>query len=143
VLRAVAVTSVVAVLALTAAAALRGNGWYEGRTYSDAAARAVAEAAETQPSARIFVDMSYADWLLWKEPQLQGRIVYDARLELLRERRLDQLFNWTTRTGPHWQAAIAGSDVLVLDRRDAMPVGGVRRVYADRNLAVFVRSGLS
>jgi hypothetical protein len=143
VLRAVAVTSVVAVLALTAAAALRSNAWYEGRTYSDAAARAVAKAAETQPSARIFVDMSYADWLLWKEPQLQGRIVYDARLELLREQRLDQLFNWTTRTGPQWQAAIAGSDVLVLDRRDAMPVGGVRRVYADRNLAVFVRSGLS
>jgi hypothetical protein len=143
VLRAVAVASVVAVVALTATAAVRSNAWYEGRTYPNAAAAAVAKAARTQPSARIFADISYADWLLWKEPQLQGRVVYDARLELLHERRLDQLFNWATRTGPRWQAAIGGSDVLVLDRRDPIPAGAVRRIYADRNLVVFLRPNLS
>ena len=147
VLRAVAVASVAAVTALTTIAAVRSNGWYEGRTYPDAAADAVANAARTQPSARIFADISYADWLLWKEPQLAGRVVYDARLELLHEQRLDELFNWATRSGPQWQAAIAGSDLIVLDRRDANSTAPftkhLRRLYADRNLAVFVRSGLS
>jgi hypothetical protein len=143
VLRAVALTSGVAVLALSASALLRSSSWYEGKAYSNAAAEAVAEAARAQPSARIFADMAFADWLLWKEPQLAGRVSYDARLELLRRNRLDQLYDWTTRTGADWQAAISGSDLLVLDRRDALPAGNVRRLYADRSLVVLLRSDLS
>jgi hypothetical protein len=143
VFRAVVLASAVAVLALTAAAAARGNSWYEGRAYSSAAADAVAEAAHAWPSARIFTDISFADWLLWKEPQLAGRVDYDARLELLQPERLDEIYRWTTRTGPHWQAAISGSDLLVLDRRDAIPTGHVRKLYADGNLVMFLRLDLS
>ena len=135
------------VVAVTAIAASRGNAWYEGRAYPDSAAEAVAVAARAQPSARIFADISYADWLLWKEPQLAGRVAYDARLELLDRRRLEQLYNWTGRIGSDWQAAIRGSELLVLDRRDApspsaIP-GDVRQVYSDRNITVFLRTGLS
>jgi hypothetical protein len=140
VFRAVALASAVAVVGLAATAAARGNSWYEGRAYSSAAADAAAEAARAQPSARIFADISFADWLLWKEPQLTGRIAYDARLELLRRKRLDELYRWTTRTGSGWQAAISGSDLLVLDRSDAIPTGHVRRLYADRNLVIVLRA---
>jgi hypothetical protein len=142
-LRAIAFATALAVLALIATAAVRSNSWYEGTAYSNAAADAVAEAAHAQPSARIFADISFADWLLWKEPQLTGRVVYDARLELLQRRRLDELYRWATRTGPDWQAAISGSELLVLDRRDAIPTGHVRRLYADRDIVVLLRRDLS
>jgi hypothetical protein len=51
--------------------------------FPDPAARAVARLAAADPRERIFASARWGDWLLWKEPQLAGRIAYDARAELL------------------------------------------------------------
>ena len=51
-------------------------------TFPDPAAGAVARLAAAAPADRIFASARWGDWLLWKEPQLAGRIAYDARAEL-------------------------------------------------------------
>lgn len=60
------------------------SSWF-GRAFPDAAARAVAGLAAEHPQARIWASVRWGDWLLWKEPQLAGRVAYDARMELLTE----------------------------------------------------------
>src|SRR5205807_8230406 len=63
-------------------AATRPLTWFDHR-WSPAAAASVSRAAAGDPSLRIYSDLRYADWLLFKQPELRGRIAVDARLELL------------------------------------------------------------
>jgi hypothetical protein len=44
---------------------------------------AIQGAAAVDPGARIVADVGDADWLLWRDPGLRGRVAFDARLELL------------------------------------------------------------
>jgi hypothetical protein len=44
---------------------------------------AVQRAVVADPKSRIVADVGDADWLLWHDPGLRGRIAFDARLELL------------------------------------------------------------
>jgi hypothetical protein len=44
---------------------------------------AVHAAAARDPSARIVADVADADWLLWRDATLRGRVAFDARFELL------------------------------------------------------------
>lgn len=73
-------------LGLLAAAILaNGRSWFSS-AFPDPAARAVARLAAANPSERIFASARWGDWLLWKQPQLAGRIAYDARAELFTAR---------------------------------------------------------
>jgi hypothetical protein len=75
-----------ALLALVAAAILaNGRSWF-ATTFPNPAAQAVARIAAANPTDRIFASSRWGDWLLWKEPQLEGRIAYDARAELFTTR---------------------------------------------------------
>jgi hypothetical protein len=75
-----------ALLALLAAAILaNGRSWFK-TTFPDPAAQTVARLAAANPNDRIFASARWGDWLLWKEPQLEGRIAYDARAELFTTR---------------------------------------------------------
>jgi hypothetical protein len=69
-------------LALIAAAILAAGHSSFNTTFPDPAAHAVARLAAANPKARIFASARWGDWLLWKEPQLEGRVAYDARAEL-------------------------------------------------------------
>jgi hypothetical protein len=69
-------------LALVAAAILAAGHSSFTTVFPDPAAKAVARVAAANPKARIFASARWGDWLLWKEPQLEGRIAYDARAEL-------------------------------------------------------------
>jgi hypothetical protein len=53
------------------------------RDYPTGYLTAVQRAAAADPSARIVADVGDADWLLWRDPALRGRVAFDARLELL------------------------------------------------------------
>jgi hypothetical protein len=55
-----------------------------------AGARAVASAAG--PHGLVLADDVHSDWLLWEEPQLEGRLAYDVRFELLDPGRLRRLY---------------------------------------------------
>jgi hypothetical protein len=74
-------------LALLAGAIL-ANARSFTSTFPDPAARAVARLAAADKTDRIFASARWGDWLLWKEPQLAGRIAYDARAELYTPKQL-------------------------------------------------------
>lgn len=69
-------------LAMVAAAVVAVGHSAFNTTFPDPAAHAVARLAAANPNARVFASARWGDWLLWKEPQLAGRIAYDARAEL-------------------------------------------------------------
>ena len=69
-------------LAIIAVAILAAGHSSFNTTFPDPAAHAVARVAAANPNARIFASARWGDWLLWKEPQLEGRVAYDARAEL-------------------------------------------------------------
>ena len=43
------------------------------------------------PGARVWATEQWADWLLWEDPQLEGRIAFDARVELLTEAQVKRM----------------------------------------------------
>jgi len=61
------------------------------RTFPAPAARAVAVIADAHPSARIWATEQWSDWLLWQDPQLEGRMAFDARVELLSEAQVKRM----------------------------------------------------
>jgi hypothetical protein len=133
----IAMAACLALLGASTAAAAAPASWYAGKTYPARAARVVAEASASNPSLHVFADVRYADWLLWEQPALAGHVEYDARFELLRHRRLDELYRWTYNFS---SAALRGSDLLVLGAHARAP--GFRRFYTAGHVSVFVRRGL-
>jgi hypothetical protein len=51
------------------------------KPYPPAGAAAAAQAAGG--NGRVYASLKYADWLLWEQPRLLGRVAFDARVELL------------------------------------------------------------
>jgi hypothetical protein len=134
---------VTAVLAV--ALVVRPGGWYEG-PYPARPASVVAAAAARDRSLAVFADSRYADWLLWRQPSLIGRLSYDARFELLTNRQLLDIYFWRSHIGRNWPD-IAGcrSIVLVnlpeepLTERALLREPGTRRLYRDRRVSVLAR----
>jgi hypothetical protein len=95
--------------------------------------RAAAIAAE-DPSARVFADDRYADWLLWAEPSLRGRIAYDIRFELFDASQFRSLAHYRA---THSRAFVRGYDVFVSDRKHpSCSSSRCRVVYRDETLVV-------
>ena len=94
--------------------ATHGRSWFE-REYPARAAAAVEAAARSDPHARVFADERYADWLLFLDPTLAGRVAYDARFELLSNRQLTVVVDFRAEHGLDWQRAARGYGLLVLD----------------------------
>jgi hypothetical protein len=141
-----AATAIAAVSVAGAAAAARPDSWLTSSVYPIAAADAVAAAAAKDPTARIFSDVRFADWLLWTRPELAGRIAYDARFELLSSRELEQLYRLQNRLTPQWTAAVAGQRLVVLPRgqgaataRALVADHGARSIYRDRSVVILLR----
>jgi hypothetical protein len=61
------------------------------RTFPTSAAQAVGRLADEHPGARVWATEQWADWLLWEDPQLEGRIAFDARVELLTEAQVKRM----------------------------------------------------
>ena len=66
-----------------------GSGYAHG--FPAGAARAVATVADAHPSARVWATAQWSDWLLWEDPQLEGRMAFDARVELLSEAQVKRM----------------------------------------------------
>lgn len=88
------VNLVLGMLAATAACVFvvaqlaRPQAWLQ-RDLPPSAAAAIARAAG--PSGVVLSDDVHADWLLWQQPSLAGRIAYDIRFELYSAQELAQL----------------------------------------------------
>jgi hypothetical protein len=104
-----------------------------------------AAAVAASSDGRVLANVKYADWLLWREPGLAGRMAYDARLELLSRRRILQIYDFGLPFGGSWRAATAGYDVLVLERSEdryaieGLRAAGARVAYRGAGLVVLTR----
>jgi hypothetical protein len=85
------------------------------RGYSPAAADAAAAAAG--PHGDVFANEAYADWLIWRHPELRGRVAFDSRFELLAGAQLQSVSDFR-KLAPSWRSTVRGYPVLVLDRQD-------------------------
>jgi hypothetical protein len=132
----------VAAVAVTLA---RGNAWYQS-SFPPRAIAAVHSATRADPRARVFADDQFADWLLFEDPSLAGRVAYDIRFELLTSRELRRIVDFRLERGLDWQRALAGYKVLVLDpKSDRGALEWLRRharvhaLYRDPNVVVLQR----
>ncbi len=114
-------------------------------SHPEGAARVVSTLAARDPSLIVFASERYSDWLLWKDPQLSGRLVYDIRFELFDSNRFAQLAAFHVQ-GERRDEIAAGARLLVLDvRADALAAdnfaedAGAKVVYKDRYVVVIER----
>lgn len=126
------------VLGVAAWVGAKADTWVTQK-YPPRLAAAVSRAASADPGARILANEAWADWLLYEDPSLAGRIAYDIRYELLTEGELDRLFTFQREQGPRWQTVAASFPLLVLDRGTDK---GAVRWFADRpSTRVLARTG--
>ena len=114
-------------------------------SHPDRAARIVNTIAARDPSLVVFASERYSDWLLWKDPQLSGRLVYDIRFELFDQKRFAQLASFHVQ-GEKRDEIAAGARLLVLDARaDALAAknfaadAGAKILYKDSYVIVIER----
>jgi hypothetical protein len=142
---AVALTACLLVFAGVGTIGSLSSAWYE-REWPEEPLGAVDRAIAGDPSARVFASARYADWLLWKRPELAGRVAYDVRFELVSERDLERLAAFHSRAGAGWKSAADGYAVIVIDRRiDGdlesffLAEEGTWSLYRDEQIAVLCR----
>ncbi|MBV8998503.1 MAG: hypothetical protein JO304_05560 [Solirubrobacterales bacterium] len=99
------------------------------------------------PSLQVFADVRFADWLLWNNPALAGRIAYDTRFELLSPAQMNSMVALFSAIGPDWKHAARGDRLLVLDRADSpetvrafLAEAGRRILYDDGTRIIILRA---
>ena len=112
----------------------RPSSWFVSE-WPEAQVDAVREATR-DPDVRLWATDRTADWLLWRIPDLRGRLAYDPRFELYGQEALDQIVQVNARHGD-WRAVLEGYDLAVVEgpRRSRTAVALVQRgasvVYTD------------
>jgi hypothetical protein len=140
--------SAIAIVAVAATwTVIRPRSAFEQGSRLPRLAAAVRSATEANPSLRVLADVRFADWLLWADPQLQGRLANDARFELLSPASTVGLERVFFALGPDWKRAARGYRLLVLDRpvspdavRGFLAEPGHRVLFADGPVIVILRS---
>ncbi len=136
-----------AILAATAIFMLtRSDSWYE-HGWPLRGARAAARAAQASDvKAAVLSSDTYADWLLWKEPSLRGRVASDVRFELLTETEIRSIVLFKSHKRG-WRGNAGSYPVLVLDRRETpaqvrelLSEPGTDVLFADKTVIVLSRN---
>jgi hypothetical protein len=95
------------------------------------------------PATKLWATDGTADWLLWRIPDLRGRLAYDVRFELYDKPTLDRIVQYGTRRGD-WKSLLDGYRVVVVDDRAHLRTlraePGAKIVYRDDEIAVVVRA---
>jgi hypothetical protein len=109
------------------------------QTYSSSDAAAVAAAAGSHGI--VLADDRHADWLLWEQPALAGRVAYDIRFELLHDRELRQIVE--LRRGLHsaWARCGATATVVTFASPDDRRAVGRENVLAPGARTLVARPG--
>jgi hypothetical protein len=121
---------------------LRDETWFE-----EYWPREVVEAVRTElrPDDRVFAPDRFSDWLLWKIPELRGRIAYDVRFELYDRDFFDRLAEYNGEAGADWKSFADGYRIVLVDetRRshtdDFLAEPGTRAVYRGEEITVVLR----
>jgi hypothetical protein len=140
--RMLAIAMLAGVSVATVAVAFKPISWFTNQQYPVAAETSASTAARAH--LRVFANERYADWLVFENPQLAGRIAYDSRFELLTSRQLSSVTYFRNLVAG-WRSTIGGYSVLVLDKGDdAKPIKallrtGEARVLSRRGQVVVLR----
>jgi hypothetical protein len=70
-------------LVVAALSTLARSGRAFEKAYPSSVLSAVRAARSADPGTNVLADVSYADWLLWRDPSLRGHLAFDGRFELL------------------------------------------------------------
>jgi hypothetical protein len=139
----IAGVSIAAALVAIGVVAAKPSGWFEARW----PAGAIAAVESAGPDARVLPSDRHANWLLWHDPSLRGRLAFDTRFELLSKQTFRSLLYWNSQVGDDWKRIANGYAVLVIDepkkhKRFVELAGepGARVAYRDDRVAVIVRS---
>jgi hypothetical protein len=138
---AIAAGFVAAAVLTVVGVATRPASWFE-RSWPDEIVTAVRSAG---PDARVYPSDRHADWLLWRIPDLEGRIAYDVRFEILTKEQFHTLAAFDGEHGADWKDAANGYRVIVVDERskpshtaDFLAEPGARAAFRDEKTAVIV-----
>jgi len=137
---ALAVLALVAVLALT-----RDGSWYL-KNWPEGAVTAVRDAVTT-PETRVFATSRDADWILWRFPELRGRLAYDVRFEIYDRETFERIVRFRGEQGEDWKSLADGYEVILLETDqepsshvpDFLGERGARSLYADGRITVIAR----
>jgi hypothetical protein len=119
---------------------VRPASWFTA-TWPDEAARVVARETRGAGARAVWPSDMHADWLLWKLPQLRGRVAYDVRFELVTDEELQSIVRYKSLTAG-WEDAARGYRVVVLDpddtpeHRERLVELGARVVYEGDDIVV-------
>jgi hypothetical protein len=131
-----------ALVAAAAALFFRSDSWFEDY-WPEEPAQAIR--AELQPGDRVFVPDRFSDWLLWKVPELRGRIAYDVRFEVYDKEFFDRLANYNWEQGADWKSFADGYRIIVVDETnrshtsDFLKEPGARVIYRGDELTIITR----
>jgi MYXO-CTERM domain-containing protein len=104
---------------------------------------AAVRTATRDPSVKLLATDGTADWLLWRIPDLRGRIAYDVRFELYDQRTLDAIVAYGNRKDAEWRALADGYSVVIVDEREHLEAHraeqGARVVFRDDEIAIITR----
>src|SRR6188472_4093937 len=108
---AIATGLAVALLAVAGSLFARDETWFE-----DYWPREVVQAvhAELQPGDRVFAPDRFSDWMLFKIPELRGRVAYDVRFEVYDKTFFNRLSTYAAEDGPTWKSLADGYRIVIV-----------------------------
>ena len=111
--------------------------------WPDAQGAAIARAAASDPSLRVVTAVGYSDWLLWRFPELRGRLAYDIRFELLGARKLEDVARFEDGAGrtrfPAYRLTLWSREASPSAVRSLLAQPGVRVLSTDGTVYAFLR----
>ena len=140
---AVAILAAVAVLALA-----RDDSWYL-KNWPEEAVSAVRDSLTSDT--RVFATSRDADWILWRIPELRGRLAYDVRFEIYDRETFERIVRFRGEQGDDWKSLTDGYLVLVFETHqepsshvdDFLAERDARALYADDRVTVIQRPATS
>jgi hypothetical protein len=109
---AIAAGLTVAVLAVAGSLFTRDETWFEDYWPHETVD---AVRAELRPGDRVFAPDRFSDWMLFKIPELRGRVAYDVRFELYDRRFFQRLQDYNFEDGPDWKSFADGYRIVIVD----------------------------
>jgi len=123
----------IGVVGLVATQLARPQAWLQ-RDLPPSAAAAIARAAG--PDGVVLSDDVHADWLLWQQPALAGRIAYDIRFELYSAKELGRLKQLQEGGRAAWQGCGIASVVTFQTSADLRRAARAGVLGSDRRILV-------
>ena len=139
---AIAASLTAGLLAVAVSLFARGESYFEEFWPRDAV-EAVRE--ELRPGDRVFPSDRFSDWMLYRIPELRGRIAYDVRFELYDDEFFEGLQDYNFEDGPNWKAFADGYRIVIVDEQrrshtaDFLAEPGARVIYSDDDMTVIAR----